>query len=244
MKVGIKYDKRVFRFIRELEDRVQAIQKLLPQDISGWYIADVKRRLPDKEYTSALERFKAGESYGVWLNNRKKEKESGTFTYINPSATALVRMGEVAKFLQLYSPWTPTTCPEIPTKLRLWVTFKKVTPQEEETRDREINSKKLYIRRELVRLGLRPGKNAQAKNLVAEGATKEFGFGVQAKPHWKPALTKLENELGRVWKVPKYMNMLGDIRSRMWKNRPTWEYAELREAEVTQLEPFIKKLVG
>jgi len=171
-------------------------------------------------------------------------QDYGTLIFVNPPKVSMAPMAKMIGFLQKYSPWTPYTFPDIPAAMKGLITYKKVTVSDEETRNKLLLRNKYKWSREMFSVGLKPQKvrKAKAKNLVAEGVSKEFGYGQNALPHWAPALRRIARDYGVILRKRKNKDMLSNPKNSAWKTPQERNYKELSYNEVLQYKAFMTQL--
>lgn len=243
MKFAIAYDKDLFRYTKQLEKRILAVSAAVPALAAETYWKEIRRLLPKGEYSKSIMPFKADNIFGVSLQE-EPSREEGTLIFVNSPTTNTSKSTKTLVTLQKFSPWTKTTLPELSVSFNGFLVYRKVSVQQEQARERQLRKVFYAIRKELFAVGLRPPKPTEkiAKSLLAEGLIKEFSFGQDGKPHWRPALRKLSRSYSTLLINKSSRGMMYNPKNKSWKKDRKWSYRDLPNATVLKYEDFMNKI--
>lgn len=142
--------------------------------------------------------------------------------YVRPRKTRLVKVPRVVKLLQRHSPWTLETIPFLPTQKEARVVSRKVSLQEVEAVEAARRADESVWRRGLKECGVRDTRHRKqlavskaigkhVPDVAFEALRLEFGMGgVDAAPHWKPAIRSLRSRMRALPRRADVVKLLSD----------------------------------
>jgi hypothetical protein len=255
------------KLIKEYEKRSEFVRESIVRAMAEDMLENIKRSLPSslgsevKEYVSSLEiceyRTNPNQRKSIVSirSNPKKVKlsekpEDKTAVYVAPKAESNGRVSAVTMFLFKNGPWTKDTLPmKPPADARV---FYMVASKEEIGHLRErIRVNEPSWRPLLSRMGVKMSKPSDVDNIEAlpsvamVGLRLEFGLaGYPFKPHWRPAIRKLQQNLKKLFDKNKdRRRSLTDSKFKGW-NKTFTKLPVIDLSDRAMYSDFAKKVVS
>ncbi len=248
---GLPRNRAVYNLAGSLEERVMAIIKHFPVDLSWEMLKYIDAMAPkdmdDYPAILAVRRFKVpgidavagvvapGRAHGHRLT---KADVPRTVLYIRPRLVSGRAVDPAAVVLSEYNPWTMGTLPYEPSKLAASITSRRVRANEVAEIERRRTLDRVAVDPQLKELGKTPSRKDSVllerrviRDLAFEILRREYGLGdAPHVAHWRPAVRLARGTLvKRVLKT--YLRWLAVPSERRWRRKPTGPYGNPKEVK-------------
>lgn len=179
---------------------------------------------------------------------------STTVLYVTPKTNLMQPIPKIVKILEEYSPWTTETLPVQPDPKIADITSRRVSERVVEKVRRLRERDRPAWRRKLNEAGVRDTRKEQVvratrrmratPDMAFESFRLEFGLGVGARPHWRPAILKLASRggAGMIARKREFTRAMTDLGYMGWKIWPNPITTQATVPELKKYVPFQKKL--
>ena len=213
MKFEFKMDsKRAEKDLAKIRDALPVMMKESTYRIAKQFLDEVKAGAPRDiaGYPDMLELFeiKGDEAAFVvmpdpqTIERRLGPKDAGiTLIFIHPIQKNGQIVSEAAGLLYEHNPWTMSTLPYAPKPKDATTIYRKVRNLDVIRRETELQSEAYPVRKKLAALGVKletVEKLKARRDIAFEVLRAEYGIYRAGVAHWRPALRRVSDNLGRV----------------------------------------------
>jgi hypothetical protein len=234
------YNKQVYKLVKELQKRVDAIMGAVPLRVAEEILEDVKRGAPKdipgypkmlhlarvdmRGLESVIMITVPGYAYSFRL---RMADVPTTVLYVKPREFKSRELDPGAVILAKYNPWTMGTLPYEPNRMEASITSRQVSPREVQTVEKQRQADRPKVDEELKKAGKKVGRphatllqRRVSRDIAYEVLRREFGINTKGVAHWRPAVRAARSRY-----VPmvlrKLVRWLTVPSERRWKRRVT-----------------------
>lgn len=260
-----KLTAKTFKGIGQLAKRFKVLRDLAP-----WYAAEIVREAvaakvpvtPEwRPYREGFETVRIGgprkPTFAVVVSGNKSsqiKKIDAPVTLIHVRALRrMVRPAPSIQILERYSPWTMDTLPFMPTKREATVTSKRTTKQVALRVSKQRKQDRIFWAKDLEKAGRKethkkdrpkttPRTAKPVSDLQGHALRLEFGLGIKAVPHWRPALLPFIRDRNEIFRRRPELLDIFNLKFRHWKSMKSHPRKRISRADAKRFSPFAAKL--
>lgn len=259
-----KKARKTFKFIRELPKRLGAFRSRVPYVFASRVLSDLKESIPQgsewNSYREGLEIVGVSSRKSGWVALRLPDRPTSTAaTKVDPPRTLLyvhahrrlTKVPPLISVLAKYSPWTADTLPFMPSKKDAVIVSRKSTKQVAMRVANQRKKDRPFWSRELQKAGrrdtrksdrLKTDKASPMPDYAYQALRLEFGLGIRAAPHWRPALSAIRRSPIALLQQDTVLMDYLDPKSRGWRSRSSPVKSRISKAAAKKFVPFQRRL--
>jgi hypothetical protein len=261
--------KKNWRALKELEERAEAVERMVPFVAAHQTFLGVVSRIPSGPRwgryqrrirfarVGAAQKRESAADYAVFAESQPisdREIDSATSVlYVRPKKTFMGKVRKEVLVLAKYSPWTSEMLPFSPQKNEAVIVVRKVSKHEVKAVTRQREADEPEWKKALEEAGVRNVhrneklpelKTKVIQDLAFDALRLEFGYGgAKAVPHWRPGVREALHLVRRMFRQRSiFTKAFGDPKFRAWRKWPPRVESSINPGKLRSLSKFAKRL--